>query len=430
MIERNIRSGLSLFVSLIALAATTAACEAEADPDIVFRPDNLACASCTWETTPLNNNASPDVVFPEASWGAACPNIGRFRVWYDDGADWYADPADQTWTRDSTNVAETADCNDQFGAAVHGGDFDNDGYGDFAVGVPGDTVSGTSSAGSIHLFYGSATGITATDDHAIFQSDFGQTNEVDDFWGERLATGDFNGDGKMDVAIGAPREGIGSLSDAGAVSVLYGASAGITTTGAQAWSQDSTNVEDAAEAGDQCGAWVTAGDFNDDGYADLAFGCPGEEVGAISNAGAVNVLYRSSGGITATGDQLWHQDVPGINGTSEANDEFGWFILAGDYSGDGVDDLIVAVDDGCTHGSNQAVIRGSGSGLTSTSNSVNCVSPPAGGACTGCTASDVEVCTCDDAAECASLTYAAGATLTCATWYDSVAQEGASYCTC
>src|ERR671912_1857643 len=39
-----------------------------------------------------------------------------------------------------------------------------------------------------------------------------------------------------------------------------------------------------------------AGDFNGDGFADLAVGAPGEDVGAAGDAGAVNVLYGSAGG--------------------------------------------------------------------------------------------------------------------------------------
>ena len=69
---------------------------------------------------------------------------------------------------------------------------------------------------------------------------------------------------------------------------------------------------------------VAVGDFNDDGFADLAIGVPGED----RNAGAVNVLYGSARGLGATGsggpeDQLWTQDSPGIRGGAERNDLFG-----------------------------------------------------------------------------------------------------------
>ena len=41
-----------------------------------------------------------------------------------------------------------------------------------------------------------------------------------------LAAGDFNNDGRDDLAIGSPGEDIGNLADAGAVSVIYGTGPG------------------------------------------------------------------------------------------------------------------------------------------------------------------------------------------------------------
>ena len=35
--------------------------------------------------------------------------------------------------------------------------------------------------------------------------------EVGDWFGEELATGDFNGDGRDDLAVGVPKEDIGSI---------------------------------------------------------------------------------------------------------------------------------------------------------------------------------------------------------------------------
>jgi hypothetical protein len=59
-----------------------------------------------------------------------------------------------------------------------------------------------------------------------------------------------------DLAIGVPHEDIGSVSDAGAVHVIYGSffSNGLTSTGSQFWSQGSTGIPGGAEAGDHFGA--------------------------------------------------------------------------------------------------------------------------------------------------------------------------------
>ena len=64
-------------------------------------------------------------------------------------------------------------------------------------------------------------------------------------------------------------------------------------------------------------------DFNGDGRSDLAVGVPNENVGTVSDAGAVNVLYGGAAGLSATGNQFWHQDSSGVLNTAEATDLFG-----------------------------------------------------------------------------------------------------------
>jgi len=122
-----------------------------------------------------------------------------------------------------------------------------------------------------------------------------------------LVTGDFNADGYTDLAIGVLST-VDGQPEAGAVAVLYGSSAGLTSSGNQLWSQDSPGIRNWSESHDDFGWSLAAGDFNGDGFTDLAVGVRREQIGPAVNAGAVNVIYGSSKGLTATGNQFWSQD--------------------------------------------------------------------------------------------------------------------------
>ncbi len=150
--------------------------------------------------------------------------------------------------------------------------------------------------------------------------------------------GDFNADGKGDLAIAAPGENDG----AGAVHVLYGSASGLTADGSQLWSQSSAGIADAPEIGDGFGSAVAAGDVNRDGKTDLAIGAPRENDGE----GVVHVLLGSAGaGLTATGSQLWSQATPGVAGSPLTDDGFGAALAIGDFGGSTHGDLAVGVPD-------------------------------------------------------------------------------------
>ena len=147
-------------------------------------------------------------------------------------------------------VAELATSAAGWSAASSGGargDFDGDGHGDLAIGVPGEDIGPAADAGALHVLYGDAAALSATDSQYWTQNSSGMADAVEpgDEFARALAVGDLNGDGFDDLAIGAP----GEDSAAGVVHVLYGSSAGLTVTGGQLWSQDSAGVSDSAETG-------------------------------------------------------------------------------------------------------------------------------------------------------------------------------------
>jgi hypothetical protein len=223
------------------------------------------------------------------------------------------------------------------------GDFNGDGFSDLAVGVPTEDVAGTVDGGGVNVIYGSESGLVAAGNQWWTQDSpgIGGAVEASDQVGFAAATGDFNGDGFDDLAVGAPLED--SPEDSGAVNVIYGSASGLTSTGSQVWTQDSSGIADVRERGDQFGRALMAADFNQDGAADLAIGVPFERVSGLANAGAVNVIYGSSQGLAPAGNQYWTQRSPGIGGSPERGDMFGSALAAGDFNGDTFADLAIGV---------------------------------------------------------------------------------------
>jgi FG-GAP repeat len=73
---------------------------------------------------------------------------------------------------------------------------------------------------------------------------------------------------------------------------------------------------------------------------------PGEDIGSATNAGAVNVIYGSGAGLHALlspSNQFWTQDTADVNDASQTFDSFGSSLSAGDFNGDGRDDLAIGV---------------------------------------------------------------------------------------
>jgi FG-GAP repeat len=101
--------------------------------------------------------------------------------------------------------------------------------------------------------------------------------------------------------------------------------AGLTGTGSQLFTQ----AAGAVERGDMFGNALTTGDFDNDGFADLAAGAPFEDVGTLIDAGAVSILYGSTAGLTTTGSRIFTQDTPGVPGTAEDEDHFGAALTSG-----------------------------------------------------------------------------------------------------
>ncbi|MEI5101960.1 FG-GAP repeat protein [Streptomyces sp. PmtG] len=106
------------------------------------------------------------------------------------------------------------------------------------------------------------------------------------------------------------------------------------------------------------------GDVDRDGFADIAVGVPGEDVGRVADAGSVVLVRGSAAGVTGTGSQAFQQDTAGIPGVGEKNDAFGAAVALLDVTGDGRRDLAVSsVRENADAGALWS-LRGTATGLT------------------------------------------------------------------
>lgn len=148
---------------------------------------------------------------------------------------------------------------------------------------------------------------------------------------------DFNGDGYRDLAVGAPSAANGSVTEAGAVVVLYGSSSGVSAARRTVITQATIGIPGAPEDGDGFGAAVASADLDRDGYADLLIGSPTEEVGDNAARGSVTVVWGGSTGLKGGATLA----PPAGFGNITDRCRFGRALAVGDMTGDGTAEVTV-----------------------------------------------------------------------------------------
>ncbi len=180
------------------------------------------------------------------------------------------------------------------------GDINGDGYGDLAVGSPWDSAGAIDLAGQVRVWYGSATGLDLVRGVMVINQDSPSVPggpEAGDYFGYSVALGDATGDGRADLAIGVPFEDIYTTVDAGYVTVVRGAAAGLNLATSKAYQQGAGGVPGSVQPGNEFGWALAFRDFNRDNRADLAI----TAVGTNGNQGQAIVLTGTSSGAGGAG---------------------------------------------------------------------------------------------------------------------------------
>lgn len=225
---------------------------------------------------------------------------------------------------------------DYFGAAVAAGDFNGDGVDDLVTGLPGNDCDFVVwDCGAVVLRLGVA-GAGLADTTFRYMQMAGPGNPAFAEYGAVLSAGDFNGDGFADLAVGMPGYGVEHPLQ-GAVQIHHGEQIGLSF-GLQLLREGVSGVPGSASERDAFGSALAVGDFNGDGYEDLAVGAPGDTLAR----GVVVVAHGSPGGLAPFAGFAMRQGLSGLPGTPENNDRMGEALAAGDFDGDGFDDLAIA----------------------------------------------------------------------------------------
>lgn len=167
---------------------------------------------------------------------------------------------------------------------------------------------------------------------------WGNVSAVTSFSVRKGTNRDLNGDGYVDLAIGAYNYSSGT----GRVYIYKG------TPG---FAYDPATWTPTGSAGDRFGSAVALGDVNGDGYSDLIVGA----FGYGTNTGRVYVFPGGSGGPAST-------PSPTLTGPSTES-LFGMTVAAGDINGDGYADVAVGAPGRNTDDGYAAVYHGGAAGL-------------------------------------------------------------------
>ncbi|MFB9835787.1 FG-GAP and VCBS repeat-containing protein [Actinoallomurus acaciae] len=325
----------------------------------------------------------------------------------------------QVISQNTTGVPGTAEKADHFGFSLTSFDYDEDGYADLIVGSPDEDTTAGTNAGSETILWGSPSGLTGTDSQALAEPDSPGANHR---FGYSLVAADFDGDGHTDWVDGTPGDGlfypfhnpgpaavaakstaarparaafppashpqavhkskkaVKAADDSAATAFILAAGdvdgdakpdlvigwqyAGDPKSGFDVWHNFTDTDVSFANQGITSLNSVAVGDFDGDGYGDIAVGGADESNGV----GGHVTIYKGDADVSLGTTSTITQDSDDVPETAAAGDEFGYSLAAGDVNKDGKADLAVGAPyktvTSQSHAGEFFLLYGGASGLT------------------------------------------------------------------
>lgn len=292
----------------------------------------------------VNNDGYDDILIGTKANDAIGLNAGAAYLVYGKTAEF---TSESLGSSSNTIVKFTGEAAGDYGGSTLGaaGDVNNDGYDDFLIGSyqPAPSVG----PGAAYLIYGQATPYAATvslGDPLIVKF----TGEASgDYAGSKLLSpGDVNNDGYADILITAPNNDNNTLTNNGAAYLIYGQHNLLTSRNLSAADAKFTGQEES----DGSGAFISGGDFNDDGFADIIISASGWDA---SNFGRTYLYYGQLGALTS--GSLGSADA--IFTGEGAEDGAGVFAVSlGDINNDNYDDFAIGAAGNDDAGSNAGAV--------------------------------------------------------------------------
>jgi hypothetical protein len=225
---------------------------------------------------------------------------------------------------------------DEWGYGLDLADVDGDGQLDLLVGAEEDDEAG-GAAGAVHVFSGLADGFFTDEPTSTILGPRGNAR-----FGRSLAVCDFDGDGFLDLAVGAYTDenqlAPEPQNDQGAVYLHKGSAAGFDALPDQIlWGQDYVGglwIDDPSQL---LGLYVAAADTDGDGRCELAASTHAYDGSLFNDQGLVVIFHGTSTGVTPFPWKAFTQLDP----TEMHSAELGRRLAFGDVDGDGLADLAI-----------------------------------------------------------------------------------------